>query len=287
MYINDIENSSLILKFFLFADDTSTLLINKDIKEIEKSYNKELENVKSWLDSNKLSLSKDKSNLVLFRKNKRKVTIKLNIKMMGKQLKEKFTKYLSILIDNKLTWSHHINHIKLKISKGIAILTKLRRFIFRETLRMLFFTFVQPHIDYDLLIWRGATASNLNPIQSKLKEAIRKLSFNKNRHPTEPLFEQHKILNFEKQKTLASECFMWRFANKEVPSTITGQFPLKGRVYGNKNFKFHIPSARSNLLKRNILYQGTKLWKSTTVEICSKKSIQTFKTVYIRKLLDM
>ena len=83
MYINDIKNSSLILKFFLFADDRSTLLINKDIKEIEKTYNKELENVKNWLDSNKLSLNVDKWNLVVFRKNKRKVTIKLNIKMMG------------------------------------------------------------------------------------------------------------------------------------------------------------------------------------------------------------
>ena len=249
LYINDIKNSSLILRFFLVADDTSTLLINKDIKKIEKTYNKELENVKNWLDSNKLSLNVDKSNLLLFRKNKRKITIKLNIKMMGEQLKEKeFTKYLDMLIDNKLTWSHRINHIKLKVSKGIAILTKLRRFVSRENLRMLFFTFIQPHIDYGLLIWEGAT---------------------------------------EKQKTLVAACFIWRVANKEAPSTITGQFPLKGRVYGNKNVKFHIPSARSNLLKRNIIYQGPKLWNSIAVETCSKKSIHTFKTAYLQKLLDM
>ena len=141
LYINDIKNSSLILRFFLVADDTSTLLINKDIKKIEKTYNKELENIKNWLDSNKLSLNVDKSNLLLFRKNKRKITIKLNIKMMGEQLKEKeFTEYLGILIDS------------------------------RETLRMLFFTFIQPYIDYGLLICGGATASNLKPIQRKLKE---------------------------------------------------------------------------------------------------------------------
>ena len=36
LYINDIKNSSLILNFFLFAHEKSTLLINKDIKEIEK-----------------------------------------------------------------------------------------------------------------------------------------------------------------------------------------------------------------------------------------------------------
>ena len=108
---------------------------------------------------------------------------------------------------------------------------------------MLFFTFIQPHIEYGLLIWEGATASNLKPIQSKLKEAIRKMSFKKNRHPAEPLFKQHKILNFEKQKTLVSACFIWRVANKEAPSTITGQFPLKERVYGNKKIKkFTFPS---------------------------------------------
>ena len=281
LYINDIKNSSLILKLFLFADDTSTLLINKDIKKIEKTYNKDPENVKNWLDSNKLSLNVDKSNLVLFPKNKKNVTIKLNIKIMGEQLKEKgFTKYLGILIDNKLTWPHHINPIKLKISKGIVILTKLKRFLSRETLRMLFFTFIQPHVDYGLLIWGGATASDLKPIQSKLKEAIRKMSFFM-------LLKQHKILNFEKQKTLSSACFMLRVANKEASSTITGQVPLKGRVYGDKNLKFHIPSARSKLLERNIIYQSPKLWNSTAVEICCKKSIQTFKAAYLKKLLDM
>ena len=49
LYINDIKNPSLIyiMKYFLFADNTNTPLINKDIKKIEKTYNKELENVKN------------------------------------------------------------------------------------------------------------------------------------------------------------------------------------------------------------------------------------------------
>ena len=79
---------------------------------------------------------------------------------------------------------------------------------------------------------------------------------------------------------------MWRVANKEAPSTFTGQFSLKERVYGNKNVKFYIPNVRSNLLKRNIIYQWPKLGNSITVETCSKKSIQTFKTAYRKKLLD-
>ena len=86
---------------------------------------------------------------------------------------------------------------------------------------MLFFIFIQPHIEYGLLIWGGVAASNLKPIQNKLKDAITKMSFKKNKHPAEPLFKQHKILHFKKQKTLVSACFMWSVANKETPSTIT------------------------------------------------------------------
>ena len=39
------------IAFLLFVDNTSTLLINKDITEIEKTYNKELENAKNRLNS--------------------------------------------------------------------------------------------------------------------------------------------------------------------------------------------------------------------------------------------
>ena len=114
LYINDIKNASKTLKFLLFAYDTSTLLIIKNIQEAENVYNKELCHVIDWL--NKLTLNVEKSNLVLFRKTK-KTSETLNIKIKGEQIQEKeYTKYLGILIDNKLSWNHHIKHANLKIS---------------------------------------------------------------------------------------------------------------------------------------------------------------------------
>ena len=44
---------------------------------------------------------------------------------MGEEIKEKeYTKYLGILIDHKLSWKRHINHVNLKVSEGLAILYK-------------------------------------------------------------------------------------------------------------------------------------------------------------------
>ena len=87
LYINDIKNSSKVLNFILFADDTSTLLINKKEEEIEKIYNKELIHVSEWLNANKLSLNIGKSNLILFRKSQTKITFKPDIKIMGEDIK--------------------------------------------------------------------------------------------------------------------------------------------------------------------------------------------------------
>ena len=71
LYISDIKNSSKMLKFFLYTDDTNTLLISKSIQELECIYNKELSYVTDWLNANKLTLNVEKSNLVLFRSTKK------------------------------------------------------------------------------------------------------------------------------------------------------------------------------------------------------------------------
>ena len=56
LYINDISESSHILKFFLFADDTTIFYSSKNAINNENILNKELEKISGWLSANKLSL---------------------------------------------------------------------------------------------------------------------------------------------------------------------------------------------------------------------------------------
>ena len=133
----------------------------------------------------------------------------LNIKIKEEQIQEKdYTKYLGILIDNKLSWNCHIKHVNLRISQGIGLLAKLRRYLSKGVLRTLFFAFVQPHIDYGLLVWGSATTSNLKPIKKKLQKAVRKILFKDRNQPTEPLFHELKVLDFDKHKLLTIISFM-------------------------------------------------------------------------------
>ena len=73
IYINDIANSSNIVTFSLFADDTCGTLSNKNINTLISSFNKEIENISNWSKSNKLSLNLTKTNYVIFRTRNRGV----------------------------------------------------------------------------------------------------------------------------------------------------------------------------------------------------------------------
>ena len=81
------------------------------------------------------------------------------------------------LIDKHLTWKHHIHHVNLKISKGIGLLAKLRHFVPRNTLRILYYAFIQPHIDYGLINWGCANKTTLDPIRSSIRKAVRVMAF--------------------------------------------------------------------------------------------------------------
>ena len=110
IYINDIYKSSQILQFRLFADDTSILLANKNLDVLEQVVNSELEKVSEWLLANRLSLTASKSNFLLVSSRKTDRNIKSNIN--NRELKqENYTKYLGVIIDNKLNWKLHIKQI--------------------------------------------------------------------------------------------------------------------------------------------------------------------------------
>ena len=57
LYINDIVNSSNLLRLILFADDTNILYSNKNIDILYETLNNELEKVSKLLIANNLSVN--------------------------------------------------------------------------------------------------------------------------------------------------------------------------------------------------------------------------------------
>ena len=127
MYINDLPNISNKLRFFLFADDTNIYYESKNLIELENTVNSELKKLCLWLNLNRLALNVGKTNFVIFRANKplyHNVTLLMNKKAL--QQKDHI-KYLGVLMDEHLSWKNQINSVSKKISRGVGILSKLKK----------------------------------------------------------------------------------------------------------------------------------------------------------------
>ena len=113
VYLNDICNSSNLLDFFLFADDTNLLYADRSLKNLELTVNKELAKVSDWLIANKLTVNIKKSNFVIFRPRQKKLTLQPTIKLFDNNSQrlvtldcKNYVKYLGVLTDDYLSWKY-------------------------------------------------------------------------------------------------------------------------------------------------------------------------------------
>ena len=85
----------------------------------------------------------------------------------------------------------------------------------KNTLRTLYYAFIQPHVDYGLTNWECVNKTALNPIRVSIKKAARIMAFeekydkvNKKYASTRPLFHKFNILNFDYHRRLTTGKFM-------------------------------------------------------------------------------
>ena len=124
IYINDLCSAYKFTMPVLFADDTNLFSSGTDLPAMANNINYELEQISLWLKVNKLSLNVKKTHYMVFT-NKKSRTANLKISIDNQIIDEVCqTKFLGVIIDNKLTWKNHILYICWKISHGIGMLIK-------------------------------------------------------------------------------------------------------------------------------------------------------------------
>ena len=90
IYINDIVNTSSVLNYVLFADDTNLFASLKNLDTLINILNKELDKVSNWLKINKLSLNIKKTHFILFHNKQKLINTKNNIKWITVTLSKYF-----------------------------------------------------------------------------------------------------------------------------------------------------------------------------------------------------
>ena len=123
--------------YIILFDDTNVFQDGYDLSQLVDELNSEFRKLYIWLISNKLTLNLNKTHCVPWGQNE-KNSIDLTISNNSNQIAEfSHTKFLGIIIDNKLNLADYISYIKSKISEVFGLYIKLIN-IYAKSLYYLF-----------------------------------------------------------------------------------------------------------------------------------------------------
>ena len=267
LYINDICNTSDIITFCLFADDTSLLYTDKNVDLAVHNLNFELRKITTWLLANKLCINVLKSNYIIFCASQYKYTQSVPIILNDTNLDQaKDTKFLGIYIDENLSWKKHIDIITTKISKNIGVMNRLKYFLPRSILLTLYNSFVLPYLNYSILTW-GSPTPKCNRLLTLQKRAVRVISKTGFCEHSGPLFANLNLLKFTDLYHLNLGKFMYKYINGALPACFNPCFTLTSNIHSyntrsaaRKNL--YVNYSRTSLFKNSAVQRGTLYWNS-------------------------
>ncbi len=293
LYINDLPNISNKLSFFLFADDTNIFFESNNLDKLQRTVNKELKKLVTWLNANRLALNVKKTNFVIFsaiNKPLQPVTILVNRQAIAQK---EYVKYLGVLIDSKLSFKQHTIAISKKISRAIGIMYKLRYFVNKKILLMIYYSLVYPFLIYAIPVWGVAANKSLNPILVLQKKVVRLILF-KDQFPnhagplvhSRPLFKDLKILTVHDIFKLETNKFVFDCLQSLNPSQFHSYYvyPINNcNTAGNRNDKLSISTARTKTYGLDaIKNKGAHVWNEIPLNLRSTTS----KKIFIKSIKD-
>ena len=151
--------------------------------------------VAEWMKCNRLALSISTTNFILFHSSKLIPNQSLRIKIDDELIKQvDSTKYLGITFESNLTWKSHINELCLKLSKTVGILSKVRCYVSKHILVMLYYSLIYPFLTYGVHVWGLTFPTFLTQLFIIQNRAIRIISFPEPKSHSEPLFKSLNLL---------------------------------------------------------------------------------------------
>ena len=268
-----------ILNLSQFADDSTITFSSKSLELAIMTIESEFIKILEWLAANKLIINLDKTHLMLFTNRSRPNSISINVK--GQTIEEiTETKFLGVILDNKLCWNAHIEYISKKISKSVSILKMLKFTFPSRILKSLYYSFVYPYFSYCNLIWGGAAKTHLDSLVLLQKKCIRIISKVGYLDSTEPLFRELNILNVEQIYNLNCAKFIFCSSNKIKYTEFSEKIATNGSFHNYQTRSSKLlrkPYVRLQKFMNSFLNHGIEIWNVLPESIKNVKSLATFK----------
>ena len=210
IYLKDLTMVSSLFMPMLCADDNNLFCTNDKLDTLVSEINVELVNIHTWVKVNKLSLNIEKTNFMLF--TPKGFSGNMNcINIAGHRIEEvRQTKFLGVILDDKLNWHAHCEFICGKMAKGIGIIINARKVFYETTLLSLYNSLILPYASYCIHVW-GKAPKHVLVLQNK---AVRIITGVPPRTSADNLYLELDIVPVKTKKSVrAISIFMYKYVN--------------------------------------------------------------------------
>ena len=276
IYVNDMQNTLLYSKHFLYADDTVIFHTGLDVDDVVSTLQEDLDRYKKWCEGNKLTVNTKKSNFVVYG-TRSKVSKQKNLKfeLNGDDLiKVPYYKYLGVFLDSNLNFNKHLDVSKKLICHKLYMLSRIRKYIDEITATRIFQTIIAPLIDYGDIIYAGTTCKNLDKLQSLQNRGLR-ICINENDHfSINTLHSRCKIPKLLDRRIYNLRKYMFKQKNNM-------ELVIQREIRTRRHDAIIFETCRPNLekYKKGTIYRGVMEWNELDVNTRKIDTFDEFKKI--------
>ena len=282
LFINDIT-AAIDCKKVLFADDGVFYITEATFDLCVERVKLVLKQLSEYLTNNKLVPNTDKTKLMLI--TARYVKNLPDIYFNNDKLEwVSNIKYLGIILDNKLNFTHQSNEVCKRVSQLHGAIYSLATLVPRKTLITIFNSLIYPVLIQNIIIWGGTTENHLIPIKIKLNNILRiilNVQYNENNIPLMSTNEMYKRLNILKLNDIY-KYYLLRFIHYAMYNNLslflTHFAPLlPSHSYNTRQKRINLPNVRLEIEKNSVVFQCCKLLNDMPCNLLEPQSNRSLK----------
>lgn len=247
LYINDIEYCSSTCSKLIYADDAKFYKVIHSVTDCLDLQN-DISRISDYCSLNQLYLNIDKCFIITYTRKRNPINYDYTLNGHKLTRVEKI-RDLGIIMDNKLTFRDHFDHMIQKSYKQLGFLLRVcKPFKKAITYKTLYFSLVRSVLDFGSVIWNPNYECHVNRIEKIQKYFLKTLEYRigSNFISYEDSIKKHKLLPLKLRRQQFDQMFLFKLVNNHIDSPnllqqIKFQIPLKS--VRRTNHLFSIPKA--------------------------------------------
>ena len=263
----------------MFADDTCLCFSSLKPENLQEIIN----------SANKLRINAQKSSALIISPKSNDKAFYQNLTILFKGFKINFSKSVKYL-DDKLTFKTHINFLYSKLSRTLGVMFKVKLYLPKTYLLLLYNTLFYPHLIYCIFAWSSTFSTYLNPLQTLQNKAIKLIEGLNHWQSSTTAYKRLKILKINESVKFEIGKFLHRHFNNKLPLNFQNYFVALNQIHTRDTRRrmtgcnYRNPLYKTSRMQRSIKYKGVIVWNNIPSDV-RKNTFRKFKSNYKDQLI--